>query len=95
MRRLDAVLEFPIPDLAQRRQLWLSHLGKRSPDEAFVNLLAQYCELPGGYIRNVVLNAAVLEDGQLARQAILQSLAWEYKKLGRQLPPQLDRFRGQ
>lgn len=95
MRRLDAVLEFPLPDVEYRRQLWLNHLGQRSPDEAFVNLLAQYCELPGGYIRNVVLNAAVLEDGPLTRQAILQALAWEYQKLGRQMPPQLDRFRGQ
>jgi SpoVK/Ycf46/Vps4 family AAA+-type ATPase len=93
MRRLDAVLEFPLPDIAQRRQLWLSHLGGRKPDGDFVTLLAQYCELPGGYIRNAVLNAAVFEQGSLDKQAILQALAWEYQKLGRQMPPQLNRFR--
>jgi hypothetical protein len=95
MRRLDAVLEFPLPDAEQRRRLWKNHLGSRSPGDDFVTLLAQYCELPGGYIRNAVLNAAVYPGGTLGRAAILQALAWEYQKLGRQLPAQLDRFRGE
>ncbi|AEG00821.1 ATP-binding protein [Methylomonas methanica] len=93
MRRLDAVLEFPLPDVEQRRRLWLSHFGSRGPGDEFVQLLAQHCELPGGYIRNAVLNAAVVNEDKLGRAAILQALAWEYQKLGRQLPPQLDRFR--
>ncbi|MCK9605744.1 MAG: ATP-binding protein [Methylomonas sp.] len=93
MRRLDAVLEFPLPDVEQRRRLWLSHFGARGPGDDFVQLLAQHCELPGGYIRNAVLNAAVFSDDKLGRAAVLQALAWEYQKLGRQLPPQLDRFR--
>jgi hypothetical protein len=93
MRRLDAVLEFPIPDVEQRRQLWLSHFGARGPSDEFVQLLARHCELPGGYIRNAVLNAAVFNDDTLGRAAVLQALAWEYQKLGRQMPPQLDRFR--
>jgi len=93
MRRLDAVLEFPLPDIEQRRRLWLSHFGARGPDHEFVQLLAQHCELPGGYIRNAVLNAAVVNDDKLGKAAVLQALAWEYQKLGRQLPPQLDRFR--
>lgn len=93
MRRLDAVLEFPLPDIEQRRRLWLSHFGARSPGEDFVRLLAQHCELPGGYIRNAVLNAAVTAEGVLGKPDILQALAWEYQKLGRQLPPQLERFR--
>ncbi|MCQ8103706.1 ATP-binding protein [Methylomonas sp. SURF-2] len=93
MRRLDAVLEFPLPDVEQRRRLWHSHFGARGPGEDFVQLLAQHCELPGGYIRNAVLNAAVLDGDILGRAAVLQALAWEYQKLGRQLPPQLERFR--
>lgn len=93
MRRLDAVLEFPLPDYEQRRRLWLSHLGERSPGDDFIALLAQYCELPGGYIRNAVLNAAVYTADRLDRAGLLQALAWEYQKLGRQLPAQLDRFR--
>lgn len=93
MRRLDAVLEFPLPDIEQRRRLWLSHFGARGPDHEFVQLLAQHCELPGGYIRNAVLNAAVVNEDKLGKAAVLQALAWEYQKLGRQLPPQLDRFR--
>lgn len=93
MRRLDAVLEFPLPDVEQRRRLWHSHFGSRAPDEDFVQLLARHCELPGGYIRNAVLNAAVMADDTLGKAAVLQALAWEYQKLGRHLPPQLERFR--
>jgi ATPase family protein associated with various cellular activities (AAA) len=98
MRRLDTVLEFPLPAPEQRQQLWQSHLGKRSPGDDFVGILATHCELPGGYIRNAVLNGAAYQadsdsDEPLSRASLLQALAWEYQKLGRQLPPQLDRFR--
>jgi SpoVK/Ycf46/Vps4 family AAA+-type ATPase len=99
MRRLDAVLEFPLPDVEQRYRLWQSHFGARSPADEFVKLLAQHCELPGGYIRNAVLNAAVFVEANhphnLSKASVLQALAWEYQKLGRQLPAQLDRFRRQ
>ena len=99
MRRLDAVLEFPLPDAEQRYRLWQSHFGGRSPADEFVKLLAQHCELPGGYIRNAVLNAAVFVEANhphnLSKASVLQALAWEYQKLGRQLPAQLDRFRRQ
>ena len=53
-RRLDAILEFPLPRPEERRALWLSHLGSRhslTPPE--INQLAT-AELCGGDIRNAV-----------------------------------------
>lgn len=61
LRRLDTVIEFPLPDVAERRALWSLHLGE-SPqlDPAVLNSVAALVDLPGGHIRNAVLTAALL-----------------------------------
>lgn len=61
LRRLDTVIEFPLPDVAERRALWSLHLGE-SPqlDPAVLNNVAALADLPGGHIRNAVLTAALL-----------------------------------
>ena len=61
LRRLDTVIEFPLPDVAERRALWSLHLGA-SPrlDPAVLNTVAALVDLPGGHIRNAVLTAALL-----------------------------------
>lgn len=61
LRRLDTVIEFPLPDVAERRALWSLHLGE-SPqlDPAVLNTVAALVDLPGGHIRNAVLTAALL-----------------------------------
>ena len=92
-RRLDAVLEFPLPAVAERLRLWQSHLGARSPGEQACRLLAAYCELPGGHIRNVVVNAAARSDAPAAEPLpladLVAALADEFRKLGRSLPAPL------
>ena len=60
-RRFDAILEFPLPGAAERLRLWQSHLGARSPGDALLHLVAGYCDLPGGHIRNAVLQAAAMD----------------------------------
>lgn len=61
LRRLDTVIEFPLPDVAERRALWSLHLGE-SPqlDPSVLNNVAALADLPGGHIRNAVLTAALL-----------------------------------
>jgi len=61
LRRLDTVIEFPLPDVTERRALWSLHLGE-SPqlDPAVLNNVAALADLPGGHIRNAVLTAALL-----------------------------------
>jgi SpoVK/Ycf46/Vps4 family AAA+-type ATPase len=97
-RRFDAIIEFPLPGVEERYQMWRSHLGRRAPDEQTCRLLASYSDLAGGHIRNVVLNAAALSPQPakkaLAAAHILEALRAEYRKLGRALPPQLEHLTG-
>lgn len=92
-RRLDVIIDFPLPGLDERRSLWLSHLGGEHHLTAeHINQLAAAAELGGGHIRNVVLAAAVLaqsDNRAIAYGDVLHGLASEYRKLGRQLPTEL------
>jgi hypothetical protein len=93
MRRLDAIIDFPMPGPEERRALWLAHLGERhrvSPKD--LNRLSAMAELAGGHIRNAVLLAAVLarQEGRPIEYAdLLRGFASEYKKLGRHVPTEL------
>lgn len=93
MRRFDRVIEFHSPALDERAQLWQNHLGARSPGEQACVHLASLCDLSGGFIRNAVLAAAaelpVSEQSQLSFTCLLQSVAREYRKSGKPLPPKL------
>jgi len=97
-RRFDAIIEFPLPGVEERYQMWQSHLGSRAPSKQTCRLLASYSDLPGGHIRNVVLNAAALSrqpaEKPLAAGYLLDALRAEYRKLGRTLPPQLEHLTG-
>jgi SpoVK/Ycf46/Vps4 family AAA+-type ATPase len=90
-RRLDVVMDFPLPGYEERLRLWQSHLGARAPDEHVLHHLASYCDLAGGSIRNAVLSAAatVPPGGAIGAVALAAALAREYRKLGRRLPPDL------
>ena len=99
LRRLDAVVEFPLPDVGERRALWSLHLGDApSLDPALLNTVAALVDLPGGHIRNAVLTAALLarqraqgSEGPAAMQAedLREALALEYRKLGQRPPDSL------
>lgn len=94
-RRLDLILEVPLPGFAERLRLWASHLGARAPDETLCRTLAAHCELAGGAVRNIVLTAATLtgaDDGPLGTAALLTALRLEYRKAGRALPTALERL---
>lgn len=92
-RRLDFIVEFPMPGPEERRALWQSHLGSQTvvqpPD---LNQLAALLDLSGGHIRNAVLAAAVRarQAGRaIAFEDLLAGAASELSKLGRQLPMEL------
>lgn len=91
-RRLDVVVEFPMPGFAERLELWRSHLGEKSPDDAFCRTIAGHCELVGGQIRNAVLSAAATtpNDERISTKTLLLALRSEYRKNGRGLPPALE-----
>ncbi|MCV2218479.1 ATP-binding protein [Thauera sp. Sel9] len=99
-RRFDAIIEFPPPGAAERLRIWQAHLGRRAPDAALCRQLASYCTLPGGYIRNAVLQAAALDPAAggdpapIAAERLVAALIEEYRKIGRSPPPQLLHARG-
>lgn len=94
-RRLDTIIEFPLPGFQERLNLWHSHLGQRSPDENLCKTLASYCDISGGQIRNVVLTAAgsSLPGQPISVDQLLFALQREYQKLGRNMPVQLKQLK--
>lgn len=87
-RRLDLIIEFPPPGAEERRALWVAHLGERNGlTTRDLNHLAAVVDVAGGHIRNMVLLAAVVADGRTITYAdIVQGVAAEYAKLGRNPP---------
>jgi hypothetical protein len=92
-RRIDPIIEFPAPAPADRRALWLAHLGEgHSLSMQELNLLAGQCDFAGGQIYNVVLTAEVAAQGNgkvIDLPKLLAALQAEYRKAGRMLPPGL------
>jgi hypothetical protein len=97
MRRLDAVVEFTLPDGDARRRLWRSHLGAgHGLHEADLNHLAAEVELAGGHIRNAVVLAALIARSRGAAAIALPDLGLaldkEYAKLGLRTPDALAMY---
>jgi hypothetical protein len=90
VRRLDAILEFPMPDASARRALWLAHLGvEHTLDDSQLDRLALRVDLAGGHIRNVVLAAAARAKGDsrpIGWDDLAEAACDEYAKLGRPAP---------
>ena len=87
-RRLDAIVDFPLPDEEHRRVLWERCLGDALPrdDDVDLDFCARQFELAGGHIRSIALTAAYLAAGRGApvRMADLMAATQrEYRKLGR------------
>jgi hypothetical protein len=87
-RRLDLVIDFPVPDAAHRRALWDRCLGPVLPRTTDLDLdfCANSFELAGGNIRSVAVTAAYLaaESGHPVTMAdLIHAVQREYQKLGR------------
>ena len=93
-RRLDTIIDFPLPGPEERRSLWLAHLGTaHALDGPSINRLAAGVDLVGGHIRNAVLSAAVLarrDATPIGFVHIVAALQVEYRKLGRSVPPSIQ-----
>lgn len=87
LRRLRFAVDFPYPDEAARRAIWALHLPKRAPRAADLDLDAlARLDLPGGAIRNVVLNGAALAAAAgtpIGMEHLLAAARREFAKLGR------------
>jgi hypothetical protein len=87
-RRLDMVVDFPVPDADQRLALWDRCLAPEVPRAPGLDLefCAQAFELSGGNIRSIAITAAYLaaDSGRPVSMAdLINAIQREYRKLGR------------
>ncbi|MCA9953101.1 MAG: ATP-binding protein [Anaerolineales bacterium] len=89
-RRMQFVVEFPLPHAEDRKRIWRGLLPVSAPrrDDIDFDFLANQFELTGGNIKNCVLSAAFLaaeDGGVIAMMHMIQGVARELGKLGRPL----------
>jgi SpoVK/Ycf46/Vps4 family AAA+-type ATPase len=87
-RRLDVIVDFPLPDEERRHQLWDRCLGTGPPRDSDLDLgfLAGAFDLTGGHIRSAAVTAGYLaaEAGRpVSMVHLVGAVAREYRKLGR------------
>jgi AAA+ superfamily predicted ATPase len=87
-RRLQYVIEFPLPDVRERERLWRGMFPQAAPlrDDVDFSFLARQFPLSGGHIRNVALDAAFLAAQAVVpidMRQIVQALARQYAKQGK------------
>ena len=87
-RRIDVIVDFPMPEVDARRHLWAMHLPSRLAhgDDLDLDFMAQRFRLSGGNIRNSCVTAAFLAaeaDRPLAMADLIRGTDREYRKLGR------------
>jgi ATPase family protein associated with various cellular activities (AAA)/winged helix domain-containing protein len=88
LRRLDFVIDFPVPDVASRRRIWDLAIPSRAPvaDDVEIEFLAERFKLSGGSIRNCALAAAfeaAASGRPIGMAHLVRAVAVEYGKLGR------------
>jgi hypothetical protein len=97
LRRLDFVVDFPLPDSDGRRDLWSLHLPPEQMDpDVDLEVLARLYPMPGGWIRNAAVAAAFVaaSTGDRIRQAhLVASVRREYEKAPLPFPGEPPRRR--
>jgi hypothetical protein len=87
-RRLDVVVDFPMPDAPLRNRLWDRCLAPGLPraDDLDLEFLATRFELAGGHIRSAAVTSAYLAaraGRPVSMIDLVGAVAREYRKLGR------------
>ncbi|MGH9069862.1 MAG: ATP-binding protein [Acidimicrobiales bacterium] len=87
-RRLDAIVEFGLPEADERRALWDRCLGSSLPrsDDLDLDFAARSFELAGGNIRSIAVTAAYLAAGAghpVSMSDLMRATYREYRKMGR------------
>jgi hypothetical protein len=89
VRRIRYIIEFPLPEFAQRLQIWRGALPAniRLANDVDLPRLAKRLRVSGGSIMNVCVSAASLAyqpGGEIAMKHFLQAAKRELQKLGQQ-----------
>ena len=87
VRRLRFIVDFPIPGIEERREIWRKVFPPDTPvDEALDYQRLAALNMTGGSIQNVALNAAFLaaqEGGRVTMPLVLNAARTEFKKMER------------
>ncbi|MBB4753131.1 ATP-binding protein [Actinoplanes lobatus] len=88
LRRLQFVVEFPMPGQGDRERMWRRFLPDTAPvaDTVDFDLLARRFRLSGGNIKNIVLSAAYLASangGRIGMGHLIRATHDEHLKIGR------------
>lgn len=91
LRRLQFAVEFPIPDEAARKEIWIGMFPEnaRLGGDVDFNFLSKF-KLTGGNIKNIALLAAVLaadDSGVIGMKEVLKGLKREFQKMGKICTP--------
>jgi SpoVK/Ycf46/Vps4 family AAA+-type ATPase len=87
-RRLDAIVDFPLPDVDHRRHLWEHHLPERCPGRRHRRRVPGVARSSssGGEIRNIAVTAAYLaaqRGAEVTMGDLVRAMSAEYSKMGR------------
>jgi hypothetical protein len=87
-RRIDVIVDFPMPEDEHRLALWQMHLPDSVPQAPDLDLdfMAHRFRLSGGNIRNVCMTAAFLAadaERPVTMADLIRGTEREYRKLGR------------
>jgi hypothetical protein len=88
LRRMQVVVEFPMPACEDRVCIWRQSFPKKAPVDAEVDFdfLARQFELAGGHITNIALWAAMLaseEGAPISMRHCVRATRRELEKIGR------------
>ena len=97
IRRMDFVVEFPLPDESGRVELWTRHLPSSGlADDTDPTALARLYPVPGAWIRNAAVAAAfgaAAERGRITQQHLVTAMRREYAKVSLPFPGEPPRRR--
>jgi SpoVK/Ycf46/Vps4 family AAA+-type ATPase len=90
LRRIDYVVEFPLPDVACRSRLWRGHLPAPAlAADVDIEALAGLYPVPGAWIRNVTVAAAytaAADGGVVTQDHLIAAMRREYGKASLPFP---------
>jgi len=97
LRRMDFVVDFPMPDAAGRAELWTLHLPPAVlADDVDLPALARLYAVPGGWIRNAAIAAAFVAAAlgeRIAQRHLVGAMRREYAKASLTFPCEPPRRR--
>jgi SpoVK/Ycf46/Vps4 family AAA+-type ATPase len=90
VRRLHVTVEFPMPNIDDRRRIWRQIWPAAAPRDPDLDLefMARQIEVAGGAIRNIALASAFLaaaDGGVVTMQHLIRATRREYQKMGKVL----------